>query len=251
MTTFEAMFKKRKIDYLIIGAQKSGTTSLYEYLTAHLLIDSAKKKEVHFFNLNYKKGEKWYHQFFPWHKAHLQGEGSPYYLFDDSVATKVKAYNPKIKLIVILRDPIERAFSHYRMNVKLGVEDLSFVDALNAEEERTKENDALNASNPKLLYSYKQRGLYYEQINHWLKHFPKEQLMILKYEAFFKNPWSEVQQVYRFLNLPDYHGCLQDFVSNQNIGNMDMPEDAKKLLRLYFAAPNKTLAQQYDIHFEE
>lgn len=245
------MFGKRKIDYLIIGAQKSGTTSLYEYLTAHLLIDSAKKKEVHYFNINHQKGDKWYHQHFEWTKMHLQGEASPYYLFDDSVAAKVKTYNPNIKLIVILRDPIERAFSHYRMNVKLGAEDLSFMDALNAEEERTKVNHALSPTNPRLIYSYKQRGLYSKQLDQWLKYFPKEQLMILKYEDFFKKPWDEVQEVYRFLELPDYHGSLQNFASNQNVGNMDVPEDAKTFLRRYFAAPNKNLAQQYNIHFEE
>jgi len=243
------MFKKRKIDFLIIGAQKSGTTSLYEYLTAHPLIDAAKKKEVHYFNLNHQKGNKWYHQFFPWNKSHLQGEASPYYLFDESVPAKVKAYNPKIKLIVILRDPSERAFSHYRMNVRLGMENLGFLEALNAEDERIKENDLLSPTNPQLLYSYKHRGLYSKQLSNWLKHFPREQLMILKYDEFFNTPWNEIQKVYHFLGLADFNECHQDFFSNKNIGNIDLSEDAKILLRHYFAEPNRKLAQQYGVTF--
>lgn len=243
------MFKKRKIDFLIIGAQKSGTTSLYEYLTAHLLIDAAKNKEVHYFNLNHQKGDAWYHQNFPFTQAHLQGEASPYYLFDEAIPAKVKKYNRKMKLIVILRNPIDRAFSHYRMNVKLDREKLSFLDALHKEEERTQLDDKLSATHPKLVYSYQQRGLYADQLDRWLTHFPKEQLMLLEYDEFFKNPWEEIQKVYRFLDLPDYHGVLQNFASNQNVGNMTMPEEAKNHLRHYFAAANTKLAQHYNIQF--
>ncbi|WP_417612406.1 sulfotransferase domain-containing protein [Owenweeksia hongkongensis] len=251
MTTFGAMFKKRKIDFLVIGVQKSGTTSLYEYLTAHLLIDSAKKKEVHYFDFNYDEGVNWYHKRFLWKRNHLQGEATPHYLFDANCAARAFKYNPNLKLITILRNPIDRAFSHYKMNVNRGAENLSFLDALNKEDERILETKKLEYGSSKAVYSYKSRGLYAKQLNGWLEHFPKNQLMVLDYERFFKNPWDEIQKVYRFLGLPDYHGCLKDFTSNKNVGNMSIPEDAKNQLRQYFAEPNRTLAQQYGINFEE
>ncbi len=243
------MFKKRKIDYLIIGAQKSGTTSLYEYLTAHPKIDAANKKEIHYFDANHDKGKNWYHLRFPWTRGHLQGEATPYYLFHDACPKLVKKYNSKVKLIVILRNPVDRAFSQYRMNVKRGDETLPFVDALHAEEKRLMN---ASASDPQsVVFSYKKRGLYAEQLDRWLKHFSKEQLMILEYEHFFKNPWIEIQKVYRFLGLSEYEDELPSFESNKNIDNMTLSEDAKTLLRRYFAGPNKTLTQQYNINFEE
>lgn len=240
------MFKKRKIDYLIIGAQKSGTTSLYEYINAHLMALPARKKEVHYFDKHAEEGPKWYHERFNWKEEGLRGEATPYYLFDEKCPNLVHQYSKDIRLITILRDPIERAFSHYRMNVGRGDEDLSFMEALEAEEQRLQDS----SQQINRLYSYKKRGLYLEQLNRWTGLFHKEQMLVLKYEDFFENPWHNVQKVYSFLGLAPYYGSQQDFFSNQNVGNIDMPEDAKNHLRQYFAEPNKKLAQQFNIHFE-
>lgn len=238
------MFGKKKIDFLVIGAQKSGTTSLYEYITAHLLVDSAKKKEVHFFDNNFDKGTNWYHNRFWWNKGLLQGEATPYYLFDKKSPERVKGYNPKIKLITVLREPAERAFSQYRMNIERGDEPLDFMDTLLQEEERIQQGNAsLNT------YSYQNRGLYFSQLQQWEEHFDRSQILVLNYHDFFKNPWNEVQKVYEFLDLPAYFGCTQNFFANRNSENTSMPEEARNHLRHYFAEPNKRLAEQYGIYF--
>lgn len=238
------MFGKKKIDFLVIGAQKSGTTSLYEYITAHLLVAKARRKELHFFDYKFDKGVDWYHERFSWEKGMLQGEATPYYLFDKNCPARVKEYNPKAKLITILRDPVERAFSQYKMNVERGEEPLGFMEALLQEEKRVKESDEnLNS------YSYQRRGLYFEQLQQWDKHFDKEQILVLDYHRFFKNPWNEVQKVYDFLELPGFYGNTHNFFSNKNSENMSLPEDARNHLRHYFAKPNSKLAEQYGIYF--
>jgi len=238
------MFTRRKIDYLIIGAQKSGTTSLHHYITAHLLVAPPRKKEVHFFDKHVKKGSRWYHRHFSWDKKELQGEATPYYIFDKNCPSLVHNYHKDIKIIAILRDPVERAFSHYRMNVERGDENLTFMEALQQEDLRiTKDAKAMR------LYSYKKRGEYASQLDVWYDQFRSEQILTLRYEDFFDTPWLQVQSVYRFLGLPAYYGSQQNFFSNRNKDNSPLPEGAKKYLTHYFAGPNQKLKDQYNIEF--
>ena len=119
---------------------------------------------------------------------------------------------PAVKIITLLRDPIERAFSHYRMNVKDGTEALSFEEALANERRRISDDlDQMSADEwytgtDFRLYSYVARGFYDEQVKRWLKYFPSEQMLILKSEDLFRNPGPVVQQVFTFLGMdPDAH----------------------------------------------
>ena len=111
------MFRRLRMlpDFVIIGAQKSGTSSLYDFVVQHPAILPAAKKELHYFSLGYKKGEYWYRLRFPIRASQklLSGEASPIYLFYPMVPGRMKKLLPDVKLIVILRNPVDRAYSHY------------------------------------------------------------------------------------------------------------------------------------------
>ncbi|HEY9295730.1 MAG TPA: sulfotransferase domain-containing protein, partial [Phormidium sp.] len=162
-------------DFIIIGAQKCGTTSLYEYLIQHPQILAASKKEVHFFDLNFAKGVDWYRQQFkPVSQKSITGEASPYYIFHPLVPQRIYQLFPQVKLIVLLRNPVERAISHYYHEVRLGFEDLGLEDAI-AQEPARLEGETAKILADETYYSYNHqhytylsRGVYVEQLNNWM-----------------------------------------------------------------------------------
>ena len=133
-------------DFIVIGCQKCATTSLYDYLIQHPNISSATEKEIHFFDSNYNVGITWYRSFFPTvfskqfsklrKEKFVTGEASPMYIFNPIVSKRILSILPNVKLIAILRNPIDRAYSHYNMQVKNGYETLSFEEAIKNEEKR-------------------------------------------------------------------------------------------------------------------
>ncbi|MCL2932552.1 MAG: sulfotransferase domain-containing protein [Trichodesmium sp. MAG_R03] len=202
----------QKPNFIIIGAQKSGTTSLYKYLTKHPQILSATKKEVHFFDLNFNKGMNWYYSHFP--KTEIQnqtitGEASPYYIFHPHVPQRISQFLPDIKLIVLLRNPVDRAVSHYYHNCRFGKsrEPLSFEQAIQQESSRieTEKNKIMADENYKSLpyryYTYLSRGIYIEQLIRWMKFFPRKSFLILKSEELWENPEQKMKQVWNFLGV--------------------------------------------------
>ena len=135
-------------DYLVIGTKRGGTTSLQQYLTAHPdVLEPKAAKASHYFDANFSKGWSWYRAHFPlqrWMDREraagrpvVVGEASPYYCFHPLALDRIAARVPDVKLIIVLRDPVERAWSHYSYEVARGNEDLSFADALDAEPGRT------------------------------------------------------------------------------------------------------------------
>ena len=134
-------------DFVIIGAMKSGTTSLYNFVIKHPTIAPAFAKELHYFSIWYKFGELWYRSNFPTNLSRhyfykktnqklLSGEASPTYLFYPTVPSRMKEILPDVKLIVILRNPVDRAYSHYHHMLRRNNESLSFEKAIESEKER-------------------------------------------------------------------------------------------------------------------
>jgi hypothetical protein len=207
-------------DFFIIGAQKGGTTSLYQYLIEHPNIAPIYVKEPHFFDIYYHKGIGWYRSHFPtaaakYYSRHIQkqdlitGEASPYYLIHPLVPTRIAKTLPRAKLIVLLRNPIDRAYSHYQdQKIQSGVELLSFEEAIEREETRLAGEEEKLIQDEKYIsynhrhYSYLARSAYINQLPRWMSLFPKEQLLILKSEDLFTNSPAIVQQALHFLNLP-------------------------------------------------
>lgn len=200
--------------FLIVGAQRSGTTSLYRALMAHPRILPAMRKEVHYFDFQYHKGAAWYLAHFPpssrWSREQgvLTGEASPYYFVHPLAPERACAFDPTMRIIAILRDPVLRAFSHYRHNRARGQEPLGFEEALAAEPDRLAADvDQMTVpphcySRSHHLYSYADRGRYACQLERWLKHFPAKQVLVIEAQALFASPTRTVAAVFAFLSLP-------------------------------------------------
>lgn len=266
--------KEQQPNYLIIGAQKSGTTSLYAYLNQHPQVVPAEKKEVHFFDLNFSKGVEWYHQQFArmvksfsqknentiedkqekYISGFITGEASPYYVFHPLVPQRVYQTFPQVKLILLLRNPVDRAISHYYHEVKLGFESLSLEDAIAQEETRLKEETKklLNEENYYSFnhqhYTYLSRGKYIDQITNWLKFFPKEQLLMIKTEELDSQPNSIMNRVWEFLNLPPRQIVQYDKYNSNDYSPID--ETIYNQLTSYFQPYNQQLKDLFGISFD-
>jgi len=238
-------------DFIIIGVQKGGTSTLFEYLKQHPCIKTSVFKEVHYYDFHYSKGIKWYKSFFPFNKKDkhiLYGEASPYYFFHPLVPERVFKDNSNIKLILLLRDPVDRAYSHYQMERRKGREKLkSFEEAISMETERIQEGYRPIATKKgsfnykRHIYSYLSRGCYDEQIKRWLKYFKREQLLVLKSEDFFSSPQKNLGRIYQFLNIPVI------FPKNLRIKNQGsytpVNSDTIERLRSYYKQHNKELSE--------
>lgn len=205
-------------DFLILGAQKSGTTSLFQYLMQHRQIGSGFKKEVHYFDWNYTKGPSWYRAFFPTRRfvarktrllgRYLCGEATPYYLFHPAVPKRVHGLLPETKFIIILRNPVDRAYSHYHHSVVRGQETCSFEEAIDREPGRLEgEEDKLlrddsYVSKPHIQHSYFSRGCYVDQLRRWLEYFPLESFVIVSADELSADPQRICDEITGFLELP-------------------------------------------------
>ncbi len=203
-------------DFIIIGVARGGTTSLYNYLIEHPNIGSAAKKEVHFFDYHFQKGMSWYRGHFPYSMRKyyeenirkldfITGEASPYYMYHPYAPERVAKALPQVKLLVVLRNPIERAFSHYSWEVSWGNETLSFEEAIDREEERIQQDLPILAhhyGHNHQHFSYISRGLYADQLETWFKFFPREQFLILKSEDMYAEPAAIYKQAIEFLGVP-------------------------------------------------
>lgn len=198
-------------DFIIIGTQRGGTTSLYNYLSEHPKIAPARVKEVHYFSVNYDKGVDWYERHFPRTRGlrrRLTGEASPYYIFHPHSPARVKELVPHVKIIALLREPVARAFSHYRHEVRMGEEPLSFEEAVAREDQRIAPDverlaqDPLYEGHAHRNYSYVARGRYVEQLRGWTRFFPLERMLVLRSEDLFSDPATVYAQTVRYLELP-------------------------------------------------
>mgnify|MGYP000496966459 CR=1 FL=1 len=242
-------------DFIIIGAQKSGTGILSRILMQHPEIAWSNHSEGSFFDLNFHKGTQWYKNRFPSCSTDcITGEKTPYYLFHPLVPERIFTVYPKVRIIVILRNPVDRAYSHYWFNRYLGKENaLSFEEALELENERTAGEEELIKSNPLYdsrnfrLFAYIKRGQYAEQISRWLSLFPKNQICIIITENLLKKPKETLQNITSFLNLPFYEDFRFEF-KKSNYPPMN-PETRSRLLD-FFRPYNRQLEELLDSPFD-
>lgn len=242
-------------NFVILGAQKAGTTTLYDNLVKHPSVHSCDIKEVHFFDTNWSKGENWYRAHFATERekraaqeqqiSWITGEGSPYYMFHPLVAGRMKQVCPEARLIIILRDPVERAYSHYQHERRKGREPLSFENALADEEQRLAgEADriisgAADTSFSHQHYSYKARGHYADQLEEWFRHFPREQFLILDSKLLNADFAGTLREVHNFLGIESLELPQP---KRSNVGSYDtMDAKTKAELNAYFAPQNKRL----------
>ena len=185
-------------DFIGLGTQKGGTTTLYKLFDAHPEIFVPPCKEVHYFDLNYHHSLEWYQQHF--NNASLDqrcGEITPFYLFHPKVSRRIQQDIPHAKLIVLLRDPVERTLSHIFHARRLGFETLDLEAALDAEPER------LASGNPFSFqkHSYVARSCYLQQLKRYESMFSANQMIILKSEDLFFNTQTVLSQLSEFLGI--------------------------------------------------
>jgi hypothetical protein len=235
-------------DFLILGAQKAGTTALYAYLRRHPRITGPSWKEVSYFDRHYARGPSWYRGNFPnllRSRGELVGEASPSYLFHPLGPERVQELVPEARLVALVRNPVDRALSHYHHEVALGREPLSFEEALSAEEQRLEGEEERLRTDPRYFsrawwsHTYKSRGRYAEQLERWLDLFPREQLLILPSEDLLGEPERAHADVLAFLGAPPHKLDAYPRVFERQYEGM-RPETRAELAG-YFAEPNRRL----------
>jgi hypothetical protein len=210
-------------DFIIIGARKCGTTSLYEYLVQHPAVLPALSKELFYFDHLYAKGTSWYRRHFPTHiekwvneKTHgrraITGEATPSYFYHPKIAHRIAEVLPNVKLILLLREPVAAAYSAYQFGIKMGTytaEEVVFEKVIAAELAYLKQGGELFyregktfAINPRCTTLA--RHAYIELIKPWLEVFDRSQIKIILSEDLFTSPARVCKEVQEFLGLPIY-----------------------------------------------
>ena len=246
-------------DFIIIGAQRCGTSFLYDRLCEHPYVERAATKEVHYFDRKFDKGTDWYKSCFPppaqkEGRRVITGEASPYYLYYPHAAGRAAKVVPQAKLIALLRNPVDRAYSNYQLQTRLGREPLSFEEAIEAEEDRLRgEEDRMLADESYVSvnhqrFSYLSRGIYVDQLQEWHKFFKKEQVLILKSEDFFSYTLDTLKLISDFLNLPDWWDPRSLEPHRQN-DYAHMNPVTRERLTSYFEPHNRRLYTYLGIDF--
>jgi hypothetical protein len=250
-------------DFLLIGAMKAGTTTFYEWLVTHPLVPAAVEKEVHFFDFHFPQGLTWYRSQLPSERElarltasagrrAVSGEASPTYLFHPLAARRAHSIVPDVKLIVLLRNPINRAYSHYQTGIRHDWEALTFEDAIDREPDRLRgQIDVLlmdeehHRSFPRYRWSYLSMGHYAELLESWFRYFPREQFLFILNEDLDRDADATFRRVHDFLDLP--HNPLPQ-VPRRTVGEYSsMAPATRERLQEYFRPHNKRLAELLEI----
>ncbi len=253
-------------DFLVIGTKRGGTTSLWQMLLSHpqvmAMIPAAKNlKSSQFFTEHHHRGPRWFAGHFPTslarqrharrHGKSVVGEASPNYLWDPRVPERVRALLPDVRIVVLLRDPVARAFSHWQERVKEGTEWLPFDEALQAEEGRLAgELDRMLAdptyfSTALDFYSYRSRGEYLDQVLRWREVFGPDQVLVRRSEDFYSDPVRVAAEIADFIGLDRLP--MQELHQNTSSPtDPPMSDGTYHALQAYFTPFNQKLAEILD-----
>jgi hypothetical protein len=242
-------------DFVIFGASKAGTTSMYDYLGSHPLVVPCRAKELHFADRlhNAARGEKWYRSWFPLRATLARvgraggvgrarcGEATPSYLAMGGSAQRLHGVAPDVRLVALLREPGERAWSHYRMTEPLDPDVDRFLAAVEAEAE-----ELADGWSPALDRDTMQRGLlrqshYADELREWYECFSPEQILLVRSEDLFSDPATTYGTVCRHIGVPD--GPMPAFRVSNAGRPFVLPDRARAWLDGYFAGPNAELAE--------
>jgi hypothetical protein len=245
-------------DFVIVGTMKGGTTSMFQYLSQHPQINPPFRKEIKFFDIHFPKGLMWYRAHYPlWAKMSdgaLTGEATPYYIFHPLAARRMAETLPDAKLIFMLRNPVDRAYSHYSHIHRVGREPLSFEDAIAAEPDRLAGEAEKIMADPNystfthVHYSYLSRGRYVEQMPRWLDLFPRERILILPSEDLSAEPAATFQKVLEFLELKSWQP--ERFSIFKQGSYEQMPAATRQKLVDYFRPYNQQLYDLLGMKFD-
>lgn len=251
-----ATWRQRALpDFLIIGAQRSGTTAFFDYLSQHPQLAPSFHKEIHFFDGGskkedtFKKGEAWYRSHFPRRRdvpeKALVFEATPLYIFHPLAAARIANLLPSAKLIAILRNPSERALSHYFAARGKNLDAAPMLEAFQRDEQRLLE---MPANNPRrkgdhlfLRDSYKSRGHYAEQLRRYLQYFQKEQMLLLASEDLFRDTQATLRATFEFLGVDSDFQIPDLRPRSRGWPKEEVPAEVRKYLDDYFRPHNQAL----------
>lgn len=233
--------------WIVVGAQRSSSSSVYKYLVSHPQVAPALVKEVHFFDNNYCRGIHWYLAHFPMRKpGRITGEASPYYLAHPHAASRIARDLPGVKILVVLRNPVDRAYSHYIHERALNREPYaSFAEAIAHEQERIAGEEERMLADPAYYsyahqnYSYVARGRYIEQIERLFELFSRDRVRIVSSERLSQEPATVYAEMLAFLGLPPFE--LQRFRRHNARSYEPMDPGVRARLQDYFAPENDRL----------
>jgi hypothetical protein len=243
--------------FIVIGAQRCGTTSLFHALTAHpQVVRPAFHKGINYFDLNYHRGADWYRGHFPIAEpARLRAaryggpvafEASGYYLYHPFAIDRLARDLPAVKLVAMVRDPVERAFSAYKHEYARGFERESFERALELEDSRLAGEVSRMSDAPTYEsfshrhHSYRHRGHYAEQLQRVFRHFPREQVHVIDSEAYFSQPAAVYRRLLEFLGLWSFEPA--DFRRRNARPGPPMESKTRHTLEQYYAHHDERLA---------
>ena len=245
--------------FLICGVQRCGTTSMYRALSQHpAILKAVLHKGIHYFDTGYQNGPLWYQAHFPL-RAHatlvarrqhvnpLTFESSPYYVFHPLAASRIARDLPDVRIIVLLRDPVERAYSAYAHERARGFEIEDFETALALEDRRLAGEEERIAADPSYYsyshqhHAYLRRGRYIEQLQRLEKFIGRDQLHVADSEDFFRDPVPTWREVIRFLRLPDR--TIPAFDQHNARPRSPMPNSLRMQLCDQFQSYDEELAQ--------
>jgi Sulfotransferase domain len=254
---------RRGPDFVIIGAKRGGSTSLYRYVLEHpsiqpLFPGRQQIKGVHYYDTRYARGPRWYRSHFPLQVSNrhlarpglvpsIAGDASPYYLFHPLAAERLARDFPDVKIIVFLRDPVERAYSHFKERTHHGGETLSFEEALAAEPERLRGEAERIVAEPGYVsaehenHSYLAQGRYLDMLPRWFGLFPREQFHIAASEDFYADPQRHVNDVWKFLGLAP--GSLRSRVRHNYLPAAGIRPETRQGLQEALAEHNRGLEE--------
>jgi hypothetical protein len=246
-------------DFFILGAQKAGTTSLFRYINefADNFISPA-RKELYFFTEKYERGINWYKAYFPNKKKNnITGEASPSYLFYHKAPERIVQYIPKAKFIILLRNPIDRAYSQYQhqnnTNKTKAYDPLPFHRAIQKDIKRFENKYYLKSKKFNYIYkyfSYVSRGIYSTQIQRWLDYFPREKFLFIKSNDLFNNTEDELNKVFDFLGLKFKNKTNFNFKKYNKNNYNEMSKETRKLLRKFYKPYNENLSKIIDMEID-
>ncbi|MCF6364797.1 MAG: sulfotransferase domain-containing protein [Bacteroidales bacterium] len=224
----------KKVEGIIIGAARAGTTTLASYMDVHPSIDFSKEKEVHFFAFEdlFQKGDTYLNSFFK-NDGRCKITADTYLLIDKNAPEKTKQYNPNMKIVLVLRDPVLRAFSGYNYSVRNGYinKNISFIDACQQEKEFENSDDIVQKNNMCNIL----RSKYYSGLQYWMQFFPKENFLLLKTSDLKDNIPFVLRQISGFFNIE-----YKNLNINDNIKNKAFKVRSKKLQQFLVNRNNPT-----------
>ena len=250
-------------NFFVIGGVRCGTTSLYHYLGQHNCIKQAAYDELGYFDDNFHLGVNWYRSLFPTKfvqkkteaefKKFLTYDVTPFYIYNPLVVDRIFKFSPNAKIIAVLRNPIDRAYSNYNNKIQEeGDTKTTFEEVVYSEIEKIESNENNQKNNAFLVDEFYElllaRGFYSKQLEYWFKKFPRNNMLLISSEELAVNTDKIVSKIFEFLEVPDQK--INDLTKQNKIKYPKMKDSTREILINFFKPHNEKLFEMLGSKFD-